>query len=303
MAFIKKVFRITGQITGTVIGTPVKLIGKQIGSEFIEDVGKTVKTASVNTGTLLGGAAEGTWNTASGLVQKDNDKLQEGLDELKKTGSQGARGISQVVTSTVQNGRDILGGIRDEDKERLLHGAKGLGKTVAVATLTVGVLDLVDIIDPLEVEAEAPDTLSGDTDHYIETRNDELLDSTHPVSGVAFHEQIIELPSGEHLAGVFPAFDSVSDVQLNEGMYLESDYVQFSYANTELAHQIDAQTGLENQFTDAQIEQIYLNQTPDGYTWHHSEMPGSLQLVEEEAHAHTGHTGGRELWGGGEAFR
>lgn len=303
MAFIKEAFRITGQITGTVIGTPVKLIGKQIGSEFIEDIGRTVKTASVNTGTLLGGAAEGTWNTASGLIQKDDDKLQEGLDELKRTGSHGARGISQAVTSTVQNSRDVIGGIRDEDKERLLRGAKGLGKTVAVATLTVGVLDLVDIIDPLEVEAEAPDTLSGETDYSIETRNDELLDSTHPVTGVAFHEQTIELPSGEHVTGVFPAFDAVSDVQLNEGMYLESDYVQFSYANAELAHQIDAQTGLGDHFTDAQIEQIYLNQTPEGYTWHHSETPGSLQLVEEETHAHTGHTGGRELWGGGEAFR
>ena len=111
------------------------------------------------------------------------------------------------------------------------------------------------------------------------------------------------LPSGEHITGVFPSFDSVSDVQLNEGMYLESDYVQFSYANAELASQIDAQTGLEDQFTSTQIEQIYLNQTPDGYTWHHSETPGNLQLVEEETHSLTGHTGGRELWGGGEAFR
>jgi len=303
MAFIKQAFRITGQITGTVIGTPVKLIGKQIGSEFIEDIGNTVKEASVNTGTLLGGAAEGTWNTVSGLAKKDDNQLQEGLGELKRTGSQGARGISQAVTSTVQNSRDVIGGIRDEDKERLLRGAKGLGKTVAVATLTVGVLDLVDIIDPLEAEAEAPDTLSGETDHYIETRNDELLDSSHPVTGVEFHEQSIMLPSGEHITGVFPSFDSVSDVQLNEGMYLESDYVQFSYANAELAHQIDAQTGLEDQFTSTQIEQIYLNQTPDGYTWHHSETPGSLQLIEEETHSLTGHTGGRELWGGGETFR
>lgn len=303
MSFIKQAFRITGQITGTVVGTPVKLIGKQIGSEFIEDIGKTVKEASVHTGNLVGGAAEGTWNTVSGFAKKDDDQLQEGLGELKRTGYQGARGISQAVTSTVQSSRDVIGGIRDEDKERIIRGAKGLGKTVAVATLTVGVLDVLDVIDPVEADAVSSETLPNETDHYIETRNDELLDSTHPVTGVAFHEQIIELPSGEHLTGVFPAFDSVSDVQLNEGMYLESDYVQFSYANAELAHQIDAQTGLENQFTDAQIEQIYLNQTPDGYTWHHSETPGSLQLVEEEAHAHTGHTGGRELWGGGEGFR
>ena len=303
MAFLKQAFRITGQITGTVVGTPVKLIGKRIGSEFIEDIGNTVKKASINTGTLLGGAAEGTWNTASGFIQKDDDKIQEGLDELKRTGSQGARGISQAVTSTLENGRDVIGGIRDEDKERILRGAKGLGKTVAVATLTVGVLDLVDIVDPVEVEAETPDTPSGETEYYIETRNAELLDDHHPVTGIAFHEQSILLPSGEHVTGVFPVFDPVSNIQLNEGMYLESDYVQFSYANAELAHQIDAQTGLENQFTSSQIEQIYLNETPDGYTWHHSETPGNLQLVDEEIHAETGHTGGRELWGGGEGFR
>lgn len=177
MAFIKQAFRITGQITGTVIGTPVKLIGKQINSEFIEDIGETVKSASVNTGTLLGGAAEGTWNTVSGLAKKDDDQIQEGLDELKRTGSQGARGISQAISSTVQSGRDVVGGIRDEDKERLLRGAKGLGKTVAVATLTVGVLDLVDVIDPLDVEASSHDTLP---EHYIETRNDRCVPGVRP---------------------------------------------------------------------------------------------------------------------------
>ncbi|AHA30800.1 HNH endonuclease [Exiguobacterium sp. MH3] len=300
MAFIKQAFRITGQITGTVIGTPVKLIGKQIGSEFIEDIGKTVKSASVNTGTLLGGAAEGTWNTVSGLAKKDDDQIQEGLDELKRTGSQGARGISQAISSTVQSSRDVVGGIRDEDKERLLRGAKGLGKTVAVATLTVGVLDLVDVIDPLDVEASSHDTLP---EHYIETRNDGLLDSTHPVTGVEFQQNSFELPNGEQITGVFPEFDHAYQVQLDEGMYLSSDQVQFSYANSSLADQLDLHTGLENQFNASQIEQIYLNQTPDGYTWHHGEVPGSLQLVDEETHTLTGHTGGREIWGGGEEFR
>ncbi|MFD0050074.1 HNH endonuclease [Actinomycetes bacterium NPDC127524] len=44
---------------------------------------------------------------------------------------------------------------------------------------------------------------------------------------------------------------------------------------------------------------MFANETPEGYTWHHSEVPGKLELVDEEIHAETGHTGGRELWGDG----
>ena len=41
----------------------------------------------------------------------------------------------------------------------------------------------------------------------------------------------------------------------------------------------------------------------EGYTWHHNEQPGVLQLVDEETHAETGHTGGREILGGGSEYR
>lgn len=40
-------------------------------------------------------------------------------------------------------------------------------------------------------------------------------------------------------------------------------------------------------------------ETPEGYTWHHHEEPGIIQLVDTEIHAQTGHTGGSELWGEG----
>ncbi|WP_423408368.1 HNH endonuclease [Heyndrickxia sp. MSNUG] len=33
------------------------------------------------------------------------------------------------------------------------------------------------------------------------------------------------------------------------------------------------------------------------------EEPGVLQLVDRETHASVGHTGGRELWGGGSEYR
>lgn len=33
------------------------------------------------------------------------------------------------------------------------------------------------------------------------------------------------------------------------------------------------------------------------------DLAGVLQLVDEETHAQTGHTGGREIWGGGSDYR
>ncbi|WP_445662062.1 HNH endonuclease [Bacillus sp. FSL R9-9481] len=36
---------------------------------------------------------------------------------------------------------------------------------------------------------------------------------------------------------------------------------------------------------------------PKGYTWHHHQEPGTMQLVDTNIHQKTGHTGGRALWG------
>jgi hypothetical protein len=38
------------------------------------------------------------------------------------------------------------------------------------------------------------------------------------------------------------------------------------------------------------------NQTPNGYTWHHHQTTGRMQLVESKVHMKTGHTGGFSLW-------
>lgn len=36
--------------------------------------------------------------------------------------------------------------------------------------------------------------------------------------------------------------------------------------------------------------------TPEGYTWHHHQETGRMQLVESDIHRQTGHTGGFSLW-------
>ena len=65
----------------------------------------------------------------------------------------------------------------------------------------------------------------------------------------------------------------------------------------------DSDPELEKQFDEEQLEQIENGDTPDGYTWHHNEETGRMQLVDSEIHAKTGHTGGRSIWGGGSENR
>ena len=40
-----------------------------------------------------------------------------------------------------------------------------------------------------------------------------------------------------------------------------------------------------------------------GYTWHHTENAGEMQLIPDFIHKLVKHTGGREIWGGGAILR
>jgi DNase/tRNase domain of colicin-like bacteriocin len=87
-------------------------------------------------------------------------------------------------------------------------------------------------------------------------------------------------------------------------MYLENDYRQFKEATRQLKQAIERNPNLSRQFTQEQLNAI--NQEKDripGFTWHHHQEPGKMQLVPTRIHGRTGHTGGRDIWGGGNAYR
>ncbi len=142
-----------------------------------------------------------------------------------------------------------------------------------------------------------------DSPRYIITRNEGLENNDHPITGVRFEKRIIELPNGEYVEGVFPIFKSLFDAKIPEDLYLQSDKEQFKECNRQLLKTIENDPGLKEKFSKEQLDQIrdgvYDGTAPDGYVWHHDVEAGKLQLVDFETHSHTGHTGGRSLWGGG----
>lgn len=132
--------------------------------------------------------------------------------------------------------------------------------------------------------------------------NEHLAGMEHPETGIPYEMKTIEL-DGEMVQVTVPQFDSVVQVQMPADMYLESDHTHFKFANEQLKQQLEENPELKDQFTAEQLEDIEAGDTPEGYTWHHSENPGELQLVKTDIHQATRHTGGRALWGGGSENR
>lgn len=130
------------------------------------------------------------------------------------------------------------------------------------------------------------------------TRNMELVGKTHPETGVPFERRTVKL-GGVESEVVVPRFDSQYDAYLPDDLIKSSDTIQFSECNAQLKEALEGNSEIESRFSKAQIEQIKNGETPDGFLWHHDAETGKMQLVNENIHSQTGHTGGRTLWGGG----
>lgn len=150
--------------------------------------------------------------------------------------------------------------------------------------------DITDV-NSEETEEDSPRT--------IKTINDSLVGQNHPETGVPYVDKEVVTDTGEKVKGVFPQFDSKIDVQLPEDMEQTPDRTQFAECNKQLAEKVAKDPELRAQFTEDQLADIEDGYTPEGYTWHHNEEKGKMQLVDSDIHSQTRHTGGRNIWGGG----
>lgn len=158
-----------------------------------------------------------------------------------------------------------------------------------------------DGVDSTDEEEKNQSEVNEDTEpRRINTRNEGLAGTTHPVTGVPFEERVVETDAGEKVVGVFPKFESVFDAQLPENLYHETDAKQFEEAQRQLKEKYDSDPAFREQFSErARYDIENGNIPPYGYTWHHNEETGKMQLVDYDAHQKTGHTGGKTVWGGG----
>jgi len=107
-------------------------------------------------------------------------------------------------------------------------------------------------------------------------------------------QNYVKLPKGAPPFVKFPAKYVADTQKLPKSMFLDTDSVQFTYLNNNLA----ARNSNYNPKTQT------FKGSPKKYTWHHDQdPPGQMQLVEFGIHNSTNHSGGRNVWGGGTDYR
>jgi hypothetical protein len=138
----------------------------------------------------------------------------------------------------------------------------------------------------------------------IKTIRDDLLGTVYPGTDVPYVEKTI-IKDGKFIKGVFPEFESKFNTYLPNNLLVAQDRRQFLACMEKLRQAIDSNPRLARQFTKIQLEQIYdgFSLYPDGFTWHHNEQTGLMQLVDSRLHDTARHTGGKSIWGGGAAYR
>lgn len=146
-------------------------------------------------------------------------------------------------------------------------------------------------IENIRVDAEG--------NYHLKCRNEELAGKEHEVTGVKYVEKTITV-DGVEITVVVPEFPTVFECEIDKELWEMGDREIFKNSTEQLRDYLEAHPELKSKFNEQQLEQI-MNGEPyiKGYTWHHSEIPGKMQLVETKTHALSGHTGGNSIWCGG----
>lgn len=140
--------------------------------------------------------------------------------------------------------------------------------------------------DVLE-ERYGPDNVESTTVPNANGKNVELAGQRHPETGIVFDQR------------GFPIFDDAAkyDTRLPADEFAAASYRgQMRMATRELREGIDSGRIPASQFTDAQLRAIRGGKDKiPGYTWHHHQDTGRMQLVPEDIHRRTGHIGGESM--------
>lgn len=116
--------------------------------------------------------------------------------------------------------------------------------------------------------------------------NRHLKNKCHPVTGVPFNDM------------GYPVFSYVYEAQLPDDIARVNDRELHYIAATQiLSGAIEQGLIPRHFFNEPQLTAIIYGASKiPGYTWHHSENFGKMQLVDAYVHDRTGHAGGMFAW-------
>ncbi|MBR0596889.1 hypothetical protein [Sinanaerobacter chloroacetimidivorans] len=157
---IKKAGIVTGAVVGGVIGGTISVIGKVSKKKFIDDLGESVVDSTILTGGIAGDIASGAASLVSGKITNTPQKIEEGKKDLKSAGNRVIQNFVGNVKTVVNNSGEILEGVKERDRKKVVKGTKNLAKVIAVGAITVGTIKIKPEADE---DTQAEDEADEDT--------------------------------------------------------------------------------------------------------------------------------------------
>jgi|SRR5665648_926101 len=140
MDLIKKAGILTGAVVGGVIGGTLSVIGKVAKIKIIDDIGESVVDSTILTGTIAGNLASGTTDLLTGKIQHNDTLMKEGVTDIKDTGHKVVTNFVGNFKLVTKSGGQILSGVKQRNRHKVVGGVKSLVKVVSVGVLTVGAI-------------------------------------------------------------------------------------------------------------------------------------------------------------------
>ena len=176
--------------------------------------------------------------------------------------------------------------------------------TKVAAEVSEGLVGEAGLLEQLNTIRHASlESVAARNEMLLRTRNSELAGGVHPETGVPFVKDVVQLADGTLREGVFPEFSATFETTLPDDLLQATDFHQSQHCNEQLRGAVEADPTLKAKFSDTQLQQVGAADTPEAHTWHHHQETGRMQLVDSSVHLATGHTGGKEVWGGGRLRR
>ncbi|WP_419871322.1 hypothetical protein [Candidatus Pristimantibacillus sp. PTI5] len=210
MGFLKGTGKFLGETAGLLLSSPFQIVGKAAGNKYLQQIGEGIHSVTANTGATLGQVAEGTYNTAKGIVTEDKNLRDAGLADVGTAVADTAKGVVSGVKSTYIHGKDVVEGIKTEDSSRIKKGAKALVATAVVSIVGVGIIEGLDIAEGAEgdVADSTIDTEStaADAEHHV---------NSHYVEGYTRAD-------GTEVEGYWRDGDGDTSINNNDGYYQDN---------------------------------------------------------------------------------
>ena len=138
MGIFKELGGLVGTVAGAVVGGAVAAVGQVTDSELIKEIGGEVYKGSISAGHLMGQAADGVSDVVTGIISKDQKAVDQGIETLGDTTNQVIVGAISEVGNIAYHTLDVVEGVVERDKQKVLEAGKNFVKVTAVSLLTIG---------------------------------------------------------------------------------------------------------------------------------------------------------------------